>query len=174
MRNYTRQIPPAAIIRPGFDSVTGFFLPPEGWSGYSGISGYSGSSGYSGYSGHGVANMNASIHVVSADIGAAAFLRLRVVFAPTNPTPAVVFLAPFYKSGISNWSIQPVGSGDAVSAVTSSLADSSDIAADLSNINDLSWNTEIIPAGQNKRFFVTGPVTMLKVTGTGMCYILGA
>jgi hypothetical protein len=174
MRGYTRQIPPLFEIRPGFDGITGFFLPPEGWSGYHGIGGYQGASGYSGYSGVGVPNMTASVKVVSSETGNESFLRIRILFQAVNPTPAVLYVAPFYKSGVSNWSIQPVDSNSTVTAVTSSLADYSDLAPDLSNISTISWNTESLVLGGNKRYFITGPVTMLKITGTGMAYLLGA
>lgn len=166
--------PPFPTLVPGFDPATGYYVPPSGWSGYSNIGGFSGASGYSGYSGLGVANMNASVRLVSSGDGSEAFLRFLIVFKASNPSPAFVPLSPFYKSGICNWSVQPANSTSTVTAVASSLADAKDLAPDFSNADLLSWNTESLITGGNKRYFVLGPVTMLRITGTGTCHLLGA
>jgi hypothetical protein len=171
--NIVRVHQPIGRIYPGFHPITGYYSPAPGWSGYSGIGGFTGASGFSGYSGHGVPMMNASVINVSSEGGNSAFLRLRIGFDPNAPTPAVVYLAPFNKSGICNWSVQPIGDGSTVTGVSSSLADASDLAWDYSNVGDLVWNTDaVITSGS--RYFITGPVTMLMITGTGYCYVLGA
>ncbi len=148
MRGFTRQIQPVVSLVPGYDVDTGLWKPTT-------------------------VNMNASVKNISTETGNESFLRLLVTFAASMPTPAFIFLEPFYKSGITDFSIQAVNDDGAISAVASSLANKNDILDDFSNVGHLSWNTESLISGGTNRWLVHGPVTALKITGTGACYVLG-